>query len=416
MIQSTKGRAFYLLTLIFIIYLLDYADRKVMSAIFESIKVEWDLQDSELGLLNGIVSLMISIFVIPMSIIVDRWSRKYMISIMVFVWSIATLMCSFAQNYEQLLFFRALTGLGEAAYAAAAVTMITKTFPRNYRSRYIGIYDAAAPIGSGLGIMLGGYIAEVYGWRHAFGLVAAPGIIMSIAFLFVVDYHTIKIPEKIKQSVTLSKEVFKDCLYLFKIPTLWYIYFAYSLIIGLNTTVIDWIPTFFQRFHDLSERDAAMKSGILAVAVLIGAPLGGFIADIWGKRYIHAKIAVSIISTLISIVFLYLAINTNSLNSCVIYLLLFGINTVAFLAPISTITQEVVKTNVRALSFGVNVLIMNLFTFGIPVLVGKISDNYNLRIAMSLLPILGIVAAILFYLVRNKYHEDFKKVTDAVNE
>lgn len=416
MIQSTKGRAFYLLTLIFIIYLLDYADRKVMSAIFESIKVEWDLQDSELGLLNGIVSLMISIFVIPMSIIVDRWSRKYMISIMVFVWSIATLMCSFAQNYEQLLFFRALTGLGEAAYAAAAVTMITKTFPRNFRARYIGIYDAAAPIGSGLGIMLGGYIAEVYGWRHAFGLVAAPGIIMSIAFLFVVDYHTIKIPEKIKQSVTLSKEVFKDCLYLFKIPTLWYIYFAYSLIIGLNTTVIDWIPTFFQRFHALSERDAAMKSGILAVAVLIGAPLGGFIADIWGKRYIHAKIAVSIISTLLSIVFLYLAINTSSVSSCVIYLLLFGINTVAFLAPISTITQEVVKTNVRALSFGINVLIMNLFAFGIPVLVGKISDNYNLRIAMSLLPILGIVAAILFYLVRNKYHEDFKKVTDAVNE
>ena len=80
--KTAKGRAFYLLTLICVIYLLDYADRKVMSGIFESVKAEWALSDSQLGLLNGIVSLMISVFVIPMSIIVDRWSRKYMISLL----------------------------------------------------------------------------------------------------------------------------------------------------------------------------------------------------------------------------------------------------------------------------------------------------------------------------------------------
>jgi predicted MFS family arabinose efflux permease len=121
MSKSAKFNAFYLLTLISVIYLFDYADRKVMSALFDAIKTDWQLSDSELGLLNGIVSLMISIFVLPLSVIVDRWSRKYMIAIMVFIWSIATLMCAFAQNYNQLLFFRALTGLGEAAYAAAAV-------------------------------------------------------------------------------------------------------------------------------------------------------------------------------------------------------------------------------------------------------------------------------------------------------
>ena len=410
--KTGRSRAFYLLTLIFIIYLLDYADRKVMSAIFETLKVEWQLQDSELGLLNGIVSLMISIFVIPMSIMVDRWSRKHMISLMVFVWSLATLMCAFAQNYHQLLFFRALTGLGEAAYAAAAVAMLTKSFPRQHRSKYIGIYDAGAPIGSGLGIMLGGYIAEVYGWRHAFGLVAAPGIILAVLFLFVNDYHTINLSKKVKESISLSKSIITDCLYLFKIKTLWYIYGAYSLIIGLNTTVIDWIPTFFQRFHHLSERDAAMKAGVLAAAVLIGAPLGGYVSDVWEKRNKHAKILVSSISTILSIFFLYLAITTESLSLCVVYLLFFGINTVAFLAPISTITQEVVKTNVRALSFGINVLIMNLFAFAVPVTIGKISDFTDLRFALSLLPILGILAIVLFYLVRNVYHEDLKKVKE----
>lgn len=410
MIKSAKGRAFYLLTLICVIYLLDYADRKVMSGIFESVKAEWLLSDSQLGLLNGIVSLMISVFVIPMSILVDRWSRKNMISLMVFVWSIATLMCAFAQNYYQLLFFRALTGLGEAAYAAAAVAMITKAFPRAHRTKYIGVYDAAAPIGSGIGIMLGGYIAEMYGWRHAFGLVAAPGIIVALLFLTIRDYHTVQISDKVKESISLSKEVIKDCLYLFKIPTLWFIYFAYSLIIGLNTCVIDWIPTFFQRFHGLSEKEAAMKAGILAVAVLIGAPLGGYISDVWEKRNKHAKVFVSAISTAISVVFLYLAIQTTSMWLAVLFFGLFGVHTVAFLAPASTITQEVVRTNVRALSFGINVLIMNLFAFAVPVLIGKISDMSDLRFALSLLPILGILAIVLFILVRNQYHIDRKKL------
>lgn len=408
--KTAKGRAFYLLTLICVIYLLDYADRKVMSGIFESVKAEWALSDSQLGLLNGIVSLMISVFVIPMSIIVDRWSRKYMISLMVFIWSIATLLCAFSQNYYQLLFFRALTGLGEAAYAAAAVAMITKAFPRSHRTKYIGIYDAAAPIGSGIGIMLGGYIAEMYGWRHAFGLVAAPGVIVSLLFLTIRDYHTVQISEKIKESISLSKEVIQDCLYLFKIPTLWFIYFAYSLIIGLNTCVIDWIPTFFQRFHGISEKEAAMKAGVLAVAVLIGAPLGGFISDVWEKRNKHAKVFVSAISTAISIVFLYLAIQTTSMGLAVLFFGLFGVHTVAFLAPASSITQEVVRTNVRALSFGINVLIMNLFAFAVPVLVGKISDVSDLRFAMSLLPILGVIAIVLFFLVRNQYHIDRNKL------
>jgi MFS family permease len=85
---------------------------------------------------------------------------------------------------------------------------------------------------------------------------------------------------------------------------------------------------------------------------------------------------------------------------------LFGVHTVAFLAPASSITQEVVRTNVRALSFGINVLIMNLFAFAIPVLVGKISDIFDLRFALSLLPILGIIAIVLFILVHNQYHID----------
>lgn len=397
--RKFQPNAFYTLSLIFIIYLLDYADRKVMSALFPFIQAEWGITDAQCGMLNGIVSLMIAVFVIPMSILVDRWSRKKMIALMVFIWSIATFLCAFAENYTQLLIFRALTGLGEAAYAPAAVALLSKIFPLKYRATYIGIYDAASPIGAGIGIMLGGYIGTIYGWQYAFGIVAIPGILFSALFLFVNDYATIH--TSLKSVRATLQEILQTIIALCKIKVLWFLYIAYALCIGVNTSILDWIPSFLHRVHALTEQEAGFASGIIAVSVLIGAPSGGFIADRWSKRQKNAKIYVSALSTVLSAIFLFCAVQSASLISTMIFLGLFGMCTVAFLAPVTSIIQEIVHTNVRALAFGINVLIMNTIgAFAMPVLIGKISDHYNLQIALSLLPIAAIVAAILFLQTR----------------
>ncbi|HRS19003.1 MAG TPA: MFS transporter, partial [Bacteroidales bacterium] len=177
MIIKAKHRSFYILFLVFVIYLIDFADRKVMSVLFESIKYDWNITDVQLSLLEGVTSLVIAVCVLPMAIAIDRWSRKYMIAIMVAAWSIITFVCAFAENYTQLLILRALIGIGEAAYAPAAVSLLSKSFPARHRAKYIGIFDAAAPLGVALGMIVGGYIGMIYGWRHAFGIVAIPGII-----------------------------------------------------------------------------------------------------------------------------------------------------------------------------------------------------------------------------------------------
>jgi len=413
MLKTSKSKAAYMLTLIFLIYLFDYADRKVVSALFTAIEGEWNVNNAQLEMLNGIVSLMIAIFVIPMSIMVDRWSRKKMISLMVFVWSIATLMCAFAETYNQLLFFRAITGLGEAAYAAAAVALITKAFPRKHRAKYIGIYDSAAPIGAGIGIVAGGFIGAHYGWRDAFGWVAVPGLILSFLFLFVNDYHTVKLKEKLKGSISLTKSVANDTLYLLKIPTLRYVYIAYGFIIAVNTTVIDFLPKYLETTFYIEAKNASTMAGVLAIGVLFGAILGGVVSDIWERKFVHAKVYVSFITTVLSMVFLIIALHVDSLTLTLVMFGFFGLNSVAFLAPISTMIQQVVYTRVRALAFGLNVLIMNLFVFGFSYLIGTIADHAeDLGFSLSLLPILGSIAALLFYLVRHKYYQDFKKVTE----
>ncbi len=411
MFKTAKGNAYYLLTLVCVIYMFDYADRMVVASLAPFIQAEWNMSDADLGMLTGIVSLFIAIFVIPLSLIVDRWSRKKMIAIMVFVWSLATFLCAFASDYNQLLIFRAMTGLGEAAYAPAAVVLISKIFPSKYRARYTGVYNAFAPIGAGVGFAVGGYIGMIYGWRDAFGLVAIPGMILSVLMLFSKDYKTLPLSSD-KKDLSAFKLTFISIVELLKIKTLWLVYFAYALIIGVNSSVMFWCPTYFIRYFDMDQKQAGTLTGGIALLVLIGAPLGGYLADRYNKKIKHGRVLICIISTLISAVALFGFLNSNNQMSAFIFLGLFGVCTVAFLAPATAIIQDVVQPGIRALAFGFNVFFVNLLgSFATPVIIGMVSDRVGLRDAMLFLPILAISAVILFVLVRNVYLSDKENVS-----
>jgi len=395
----------------------DYADRHIMSALLPYIRDDWNLLDADLGMLNSIVSLTVGLFTIPLSILVDRWSRKKMISIMVFSWSLATYMCSFATDYSHLLFLRALIGLGEAAYASAAVAMISKVFPKKHRGRYIGFYNAAAPLGAGLGMVVGGYVAKTINWHSAFGFVAIPGMILSVLFWFVRDYKTQPLPsENDEKEISNLRSVIKEIKALFAIKTIWIVYIAYMLIIAVNSSVMAWAPSFFVRFHNLDKSLAASISGGIAVMVLVGAPMGGIIADKWSLRNKNAKLLFSAITSTVSAVSLFFGISTNSLPLCLGALGVFGITTVAYLAPATAVIQEVVHPGMRAVAFSVNVMLMNILgSFLSPIAVGMLSDNYSengegLRFALMLLPILGILATILFLSCKKAYFKDLKAI------
>lgn len=415
--STAKSKAFYLLSLICMIYMFDYADRHIMSSLLPYIREDWNLQDANLGLLNSIVSLTVGLFAIPLSILVDRWSRKKMISIMVFSWSLATFLCGFATNYTHLLFLRALVGLGEAAYAAAAVAMISKVFPKKYRGRYIGFYNASAPLGAGLGMVVGGYVAKVINWQSAFGFVAIPGMILAVMFWFVQDYKTQPLPsdeDDVERSSDLSLTL-KAIVGLLKIKTLWLVYIAYMLVIAVNSSVMVWASSFFVRFYALDKSLAASISGGLAVMVLFGAPMGGIIADKWSLKYKNAKLAFSAIASAVSSLSLFIGIYVNNFTVCLISLGIFGITTVAFLAPATAVIQEVVHSGMRAVAFSLNVMLMNVLgSFLAPFFVGVISDYYGsdefgLRYALLFLPILGVLASLLFLSCKKFYYYDLSR-------
>ena len=210
----------FILILLCLTYAFDYTDRMIVASLLPFIKHDWGLSDQLLGSLSGVVSLFIALFVLPLSLIVDRWSRRKMVAIMVFFWSMATIACAFARNYEELLLARAFTGIGEAGYAPAAIAIIAASFPRERRAIAVGIWDAFAPIGAGLGFLIGGYVGLHYGWQHAFGLVGIPGIVLAVLYWFTRDYRTIPLEAVAAGMKNTAGPLWSSIKHLLDIPTL----------------------------------------------------------------------------------------------------------------------------------------------------------------------------------------------------
>ena len=197
--KTVASSAYFAFTLLFLLYMFDYIDRTVIVSLFPFLKKDWGLTDTQCGLLVSAVYWSILIFSLPVSILIDRWSRKKCIGLMALFWGLATLACAFTRNFSQLFVTRAAIGIGEAGYAPGGTAMISAAFAPQNRAKMLGIWNASIPLGSALGIVIGGFIAEHWGWRNAFGIVAIPGILVALLFFYVRDYQTVELVQTVDE-------------------------------------------------------------------------------------------------------------------------------------------------------------------------------------------------------------------------
>ena len=148
--------------------------RQVLSAVFPFLKLEWALTDTQLGSLTSIVALTVGLLAIPLSLLGDRWGRSKAIIPWARLWSVATLGCAIAANYEQMMLARFFIGLGEAAYGSVGLAVVLMVFSPTKRASLTGAFMAGGSFGSVLGVFLGGILAVQLGWRWSFGVMADP--------------------------------------------------------------------------------------------------------------------------------------------------------------------------------------------------------------------------------------------------
>ncbi|MEA1875743.1 MAG: MFS transporter [Bacteroidota bacterium] len=405
----------YVFSLLFLLYMFDYIDRMVVSSLTPFIQDDWGISDTQVGALSSVVYWSIVALTLPISALVDRWSRRKTIGAMATVWSLATAACALTSSFGGLLVTRGFIGVGEAGYAPGGSAMISAMYPKEKRSWIMGLWNASIPLGAAIGVALGGIIAMKWGWKSAFGIVAAPGLLIAILFFMVKDYKTIELvkekskdhlPKKVKMSTRdLAKEFFSK-------PALVFTYFGFTAMVFVTTSVLWWLDDYFHRVYDLPMDKASPKASLVMLLAIIGAPLGGYLTDRWRKKRLNSRLLFPSITAMLAAILCFLGFVVFKDTQQYITFLVMGAVITSFIPGAAAATQDLVHPGLRATSFSLAVVIQNLLGASMgPLVIGWISDHYGLEAAMRTLPIFLVLGSVLFFIGSLYYKKDLAKVT-----
>jgi len=400
--------------ILFALMVVDYIDRQVVVSMFPHLKAYWELSDRQLGGLVSIVSITVALGAVPLSL-ADRWSRVKSIFLMVLVWSLACISCALAASYSQLLGARSVVGLGEAAYGTVGAALLASLFPLRMRSTVLGAFFAAATLGSVMGVMLGGFIAERWGWQAGFGAVGIPGLVLCLVFLLIVrDYKTVALPCTTRpdgKPRTAARIVVAELLRP-RTALLTCVGAGVNLLVVSTTWA--WLPSFFNRYYGLAPDQAGVKTALVVLVGGAGTLLWSVVADRLMSRLPRARLLVPAATAILTALFMITAFALLPPGNLQFALIIAGsLMMTGSVGTADAVIIDVIHPSVRATAASILSLMRNLFGLAAgPLLAGALSDAYGLPFALSVVPVVCFVAAALYILAARSYEADLKNVGD----
>jgi predicted MFS family arabinose efflux permease len=411
----SKKQAWFAFAMTFALMLFDYIDRQVIVSLFPHMKDEWNLSDKQLGGLVSVISIVVALGCIPVALLADRVSRVKSIFIMATTWSIATISCMFTANYSQLFVARAVVGVGETGYGSVGAAVISTLFPKRLRGALLGAFFAAASLGSVLGVVLGGVIAAKWGWKAAFGVVGIPGLVLAVLYLLVKDYKTVTLTPKLDQ-VTESlggtlKHIFGT---LARTRTLLWLCIGAAMQLIVVSAVWSWLPSYLNRFYGLAPEQGAKQAALVVLVGALGSFVWGIVVDRLSLQRARNKLPALAVLCLITLCVLMLAFAGMQPGADQFKLILLGgFFMTATVGVVSGVVIDVIHPGVRSTGSAVLSLFQNLLGLAIgPFLVGALSDQWGLQVALSVVPLFSILAAVFFLIAARSYETDAGSVAD----
>jgi predicted MFS family arabinose efflux permease len=402
-----RRHAWFVFAALMLLMVMDYVDRQVVVSMFPHLRAEWGLSDRQLGALVSIVSVVVALATVPLSLLADRWSRVKSIVIMAVLWSLATIACAFARDYGQLLAARGVIGVGEAAYGAAGAALLASIFPARQRSTVLGAFFAAGLVGSVVGVVLGGVVAEHSGWRTGFGLVGIPGLVLAILFWIFVRERGALAPSsasKAERAVPLKDVVGQ----LLRPRTVVCTCLGAGLQLLVVSTIWAWAPSYFNRFYGLAPDLAGIRAGIVVLLGAVGAAGWSLLADRLARRDALARLYVPAAVACATAVCMCSAFGLVAAGPAQLALILAGGTVMTgTIGAVAAVVVDVVNPTLRATAAAVLSLTQNLIGLAAgPMLTGALSDAYGLTFALSVVPLFCLPAAALFITAARSYEAD----------
>lgn len=401
---STRGHNHYVLILLTLTAAINFLDRQILGVLLEPIGQEFELSDSLLGLLSGLgFAAFYSILGIPIAVMADRFSRRNIIVAAITVFSAMTALCGAATSFMQLFFARIGVGVGEAGTLPASHSIISDLFNVNERPTAMGLLASGGNLGLMLGLLIGGWVNEWYGWRAAFLVAAVPGLVLAVTIWFTVEEPVRS--ERAKRSNWLQ-DVVEGFVMLVRVDSFRRLALANSLFGVAGYGILTWLPVYFIRYHDMSTGEiGTVMSLVIGVLGGLGAFGAGALCAWLNPRDIRWNCWVPALGMAITVPMYCAMLTTDHTQLALLLFVIPGFLISANAGPTWSIVQELVPVNKRAVAASIFLMIFNLVGLGLgPLSVGLLSDMYkpnlgeeSLRWAMITSLLLGVVG-IMFYL------------------
>ena len=377
-----------LLAVLALINFVNFADRQVVVPLLPLLRQEMGLTDAQLGSLQTGLLFVLAAASVFCGFFADRWSRTRIIAAGVVFWSLATIACGFASSFMLLLVARAMIGVGEAAYAPAAQSMISDSFPYQRRAMAQSIFASGMLLGGAAGQAFGGIMAETHGWKYTFIVV---GLICMIPILFV-----LRLPEPPRRPRSEVVPILK----LLAVPAYLAMIVAGTCITFASVSLLTWGTDFAVNYKEFSLREAALSIAVVAlVSFLLGVLTGGFLADRFQRKYPYGRILVIAAAFLFAAPFILLAIQSDEKRVFLACLFIGGFFMSWYHGPVTAVLHDLTPQRAHATSIGVYMAVTQVLGALGPQLVGKISDASDLQLGLQVAVAVMVFGSLLMFLV-----------------
>jgi MFS family permease len=401
---------------IFVLTAIGLADRMAIAILIGPIKQEFGIGDFQASLLVGLAfTLFYVLFLVPVGVAADRYSRKVVLGAGLLIWSLATIACGFATGFVSLFILRMMVGAGEAAIGPCSHGIIGDSFPRHALSKPLALQGIGFQVGpaagvAGAGAILGAgaagafegipLLADLAPWRTAFVLIGLPGL---LAMMLVPLLHE---PPRRQGFDQGPSEAAPFLPFLKANSWLMALLFAGAALSAMALGIITaWVPEYMQRSLGVSAVEAGASLGVvLILGAVFGQGLYAVLVDWLAARGMRdAPIIVGLVPMAMAIPLSWLLYEVTEQQEFTVTLLGFLLCITPFNALNNTIAQQIAPPAIRSRLSAVLILTISIVGFAFaPALVGWLSEfvlgEAQLGIAMQLVSAVSLILTMIIYM------------------
>ncbi|MGE0383480.1 MAG: MFS transporter [Gammaproteobacteria bacterium] len=398
---SSSRYPWYVLGVLVAVYIVHHIDRVVISLLFEPIKHEFSLSDTQLGLFGIGYAFAFGLAGLPIGMLVDRVHRVRLLAGLLAVWSGLTALCAYVTGFWSLLLARIGVGVAESGGTPTNVSILSDYFPPRRRSTAFGIYYTGSQFGGAIGFSMAAVVAAEYGWRAAFLAAGLPGLLLMLLVLASVREP---VRGQADSAPATAPENERAPGFGTVVRTLWRDRAVFNMIAGVTIPnviaagVATWLAAFMMRTHGVPIRDAGFAIAGLSLFGAVGSIVGGIVADRIGRRGVHRVpllLGACALATIPGVVGGLLSPTFAGLLAG------FAVQMVAhamLVAPGYAATLSLVPVRMRGVTASMLQVLSNMLGFGVGTqFVGSVSDGLkpalgtdSLRAAMILLAVTNV--------------------------